>query len=239
MKRRSKRVLLGLVIVLAAAALAVYLSLGFIVRKGIEAGGTAMLGVPTRVTHVSVSLPTSTVTLSGLQVANPEGYRTDRLFLLGAGKVSCNILSLLKNEVVVREIELRAPELTIEYKGLKSNVDELMARLRSMKATAGSQKKFRIGLIRITDAKARFILLDGSTIIVSLPPIELKDIGTGDKPVLIQEVSQRVLGAIVLAAVRSGKGRVPGDLLGRLGLSVEFLGGAAVEGLKGLLDRLK
>lgn len=200
-------------------------------EKGIEAGGTAALGVKTSVKSVSIGWLSGSVALRGLKIANPEGYQTNRLMALGHGKVACKLSSLLGDEVVVSEILIDEPELTIELKpGLppKSNLGDLLSAMKSdepapaktqeAKPAAEPQQRFRVDLIRITKTKVRFHLLMGKTADLVLPDIEMKEVRNSDGtlPRLV-DIFRQVLVGVGTSAFRNAKGVVPDDLLDTLG----------------------
>jgi len=218
-------VVLVLLAVIVVAVVAGWLFMDKAVKKGIEVGGTAALGVDTKVDSVSIGVLSSKVGLKGFQIGNPEGYHTDRLMALGEGNVACQISSLLGDEVVVNEILIDQPELTLELKpGLppKSNIGDLLKKLQSDKEAppekeeAESQKTFRVDLIRITGTKVRFHLLAGKTADLVLPDIELKDVKNADgTPLMLADVFGQVLASMGTSAVSKAQldGLVPAELL--------------------------
>jgi len=230
MKKWVKRLVVLAVVLLVVLVLAVWLGGNQAARKGIEVGGKAALGVDTQVKAVHIGFLSSSVGLQGFQIGNPEGYKTDRLMALGSGKVACDVASLLGDEVVVREILLDQPELTIELKpGLppKSNLGDLLKKLESDKqapkeeAKPASAKTFRVDLIRITKAKVRFHLLAGKTANVVLPDIELKEVKNADgTPLMLGDIFAQVLASMATSSFKSAKGVVSDDLLGGLGDSL-------------------
>jgi hypothetical protein len=224
-----KRGLIGLAVLLALLVVGVWLWGDAAARKGVEMGGTAALGVPTKLDSVSLGWLSGSVAIHGLKVGNPEGYQTDRLMGLGHGKVACDIPSLLGDEVVVREILIDEPELTIELKPSlpfpKSNLGDLLSSLKSKdqaapakkeeaKPATGEGKKFRVDLIRIH-------LLMGKTADVVLPDIELKEVRNTDGTLpRLADIFRQVLVAMSTSAFRNAKGIVPADMLGGLGDAV-------------------
>lgn len=239
-----KRGLIGLAVLVVLLVVAVWLWGDAAARKGVEIGGTQALGVPTTLKSASIGWLSGSVGIRGLIIGNPEGYKTDRLFALGHGKVRCSIPSLLSDEVVVREILIEEPELTVELKpGLppKSNLGDLLSSLKSKdesvpakkeeaKPAAESQQKFRVDLIRVTKTKVRFHLLMGKTADLVLPDIELKEVRNSDGtlPRLV-DIFRQVLVGVSVSALGKARGVVPDDVLntfaGPLASAQKLIGG--------------
>ena len=244
-----KRILIVVVVLVVIGALAAYFGGNYAAKKGVEVGGTAALGVDTKIDSVSIGWFSSTVGMRGLSVGNPEGYKTDRLMALGEGKVSCNIGSLMSDEVQVSEILIDQPELTVELKmGLppKSNLGDLLSSLKGGEAAepaeeegAASEKKFKVDLIRINKTKVRFHMIGGKTADFVLPDIEMKDLKNADgTPLMLADIFRQVLASMAVSVAKNGKG-VPGNILGQFGdttaVAQKFLGDG-MKNIKGLGD---
>ncbi len=232
MKKWIKRGLIGLAVVIVLLVVAVWLWGDAAARKGVEIGGSQALGVPTILKSASIGWLSGSVGIHGLKIANPEGYKTDRLFALGHGKVACSIPSLLSDEVVVREILIEEPELTIEMKPClppRSNLGDLLSSLKSKdepapakkeepKPAKESEQKFRVDLIRVTKTKVRFHLLMGKTADVVLPDIELKEVRNSDGTLpRLADIFRQVLVGVSTSALGKARGVVPDDLLNTFG----------------------
>ncbi len=244
---KLKWVLLAIVVVAIVVGVVVVLNIDRAARKAVEIGGTQALGVETRCGGVHVGLLSGSVGIEGLQIANPEGYQTDRLMALGSGKVACDIGSLMGNEVVVHELLIDAAEMTLEIKPAlppKTNIGDLLKKLESDKqepqekeeATEeeGEPKTFKVELIRITGTKVRFHLIGGKTADLTLPDIELKDVTNADgTPLMLGDIFTQVIASIGTAAVSKAKldGVVPAELLagftGSLASAQNLLGDGA------------
>ena len=238
-----KRIVIVAVVLLVVGVVAVWLGANYAAKKGVEVGGTAALGVETGVRSVSIGWLSSSVGINGLKVASPPGYQTDRLLSLGDGKVACSVSSLLGDEVEVKEIVLDQPELTIEVKaGIppKSNLGDLLASLKSVEAApepqkAAAQKRFKVGLIRITKTKVRFHLIGGKTADLVLPTIELKDVKNADgTPLMLADIFRQVLASMAVSVGKSAGGIVPDDLLKGLGDTAAMAQQFLDKGFKGI-----
>jgi len=213
--RKMVKVLIIVVVAVVVAGTVALFAIDRIARTGVELGATSALGVDTTVEGVSIKILRQGVAISGLKIANPEGYKTDRLMALGLCSVKCDVLSLLTDEAHINEIIVDAPELTIELKpGLppKSNLGELLDNMESGRPSPEEeqgQTQFKIDLIRVTKTKVRFHTLDGGTADVVLPDIELRDVSNADgSPVLMADIFRQVLAEMTSSAFELAKGAV-------------------------------
>ena len=182
----------------------VVLRLGSVIRLGVERAGPPMLGVETRLDDAAVSILKGNVQLSGLHVANPEGFTADTFLKVDAIRVGANIVALLKNEIHVRQIILEGPEFTYEHNGERSNVQIFLERLESDKEThekeherkrkeKGEPTRLKVDLIRITDARVNLILM-GQRVRGDLASVELRHLEDADgNGIPIREVVRQLL----------------------------------------------
>jgi uncharacterized protein involved in outer membrane biogenesis len=154
--------------------------------------------------------------------------------------VSIAPLSVLSDKVVIRSVEVRAPEITFEGNPLGANnlkqiMDNVNAYTGAGAATGTNApaqtgakkpgKKLEVDDFLITDAKVHF---NGSTI--SLPAIHLTGLGTGPDGITPAALTKEVLGqvtttalkAIAASATEAGKaaGKAIGEEAGKIGNSL-------------------
>ena len=207
-RRRARRILWVVAAIVVALPIllivVVVLRLGSVIRLGVERAGPPMLGVETRLDDATVSILKGNVQLSGLHVANPEGFTADTFLKADAIRVSANIAALLKHDIHVRQIILEGPEFTYEHNGERSNVKALLARLESDKETGqkeherkrkerGAPSRLKVDLIRITDARVNLILM-GQKVRVDLASVELRRLEDADgNGIPVREVVRQLL----------------------------------------------
>ncbi len=204
----------GLVAVLFADAL---------ITRAINESGHRVLGVETRVESVRLSLLKRTLTLSGIELKNPEGFETPRMVYLEQIFLGVDPASLVTDRIRVREVEIRGAELTYEAVGFgRSNLTVFVEGLRDHhkqgvpllgRAGEGARKKtVTIGRLSVTDGRVSLsAAFSGSEgIVLPLPPLELHDIGEGRAMELSEAVAEvlRKLGQAALSATGK-RGRLP------------------------------
>jgi hypothetical protein len=200
-------ILAGLVVLVVIAGVVVVLSLGSIVKAGINTVGPRVAKVPVSVQKVRISLLGGSFAMEGFQVGNPAGFKTPHSFTADRIEVNAELRSLLSDEMVIPLIEIDQPAVTLEFAGGKTNMGEIMKGLQTPAPQPEPQKqkpqkRMRIGLIKVLGAKVSVAGLPavGSTS-VSVPDIQISDVGTGGQGATPQEVASRTLSAVYEAVV--------------------------------------
>jgi len=190
----------------------------------VEKAGTQALGVRTTLEKADLSFLGGAVKLTGLSVGNPEGYQTDHLLTVGDCGTAVDLGTVLSDTINVSTVEINKLVLTVEQKGLKSNLGEVLERISQMKGEEPSEpseddqpsKQVVIKKIEIVDAAAELKLLplpgQADVIRIKLAPITLENVsGERNKAELLVTVFQKVLVALSQAVLESGA-KLPGDL---------------------------
>ena len=210
-----KKILIGLVVIIAIAAAAlfyVWQNRDRFIRTAIEEAGN-------RATQVSVTLNKvdtgkvmdGAVALRGLVVGNPAGFKTDSAFKLGEISVKVDPSTVMSDTIVVREVVIAAPQVTYEFAGGGSNIGTIQKNVEKMaaggsggdaKSSEGGGKKVVIENLYVRDGivtvSADF--LQGKQTGTNLPAIHLKDIGKSSGGATPTEVAEQVIAAITKAA---------------------------------------
>ena len=183
----------ALVLVLGVVAAGVVsLSLGRIIKAGVEAAGPKVLGAPVELGLVTVSPWSGRATLRGLVIGNPEGFKTPHAVRVGLVDAKVRLSSLFSDTVVVESVEVRDPELVWEVGNggsnltrLQRNAEESAAKLGGggpKAAPAAPAKKGKSLLIERFDVTGGKVGLSatafgGQGLTAPLPEVHLKDLG--------------------------------------------------------------
>ena len=238
--KRVIRIAIVLVALVIIGVIILVLNLGRVVQAGVETGGQVVLDVPTELEGASVSIFGGSAGLDGLTLGSPEGYDAEHIFKLAHAHASVNVMSILSDEVVVREVVIDGPEITMEWSKGKLNWSALTEKLEkepteeeAKEEKEKASKKVRIGRIAFTNGKVtvKGLPLD---VPVPLPNLEIKDIGTADGAgVTIRQLLAQIVGGLTKGLVDLvGKGLDPRELvkLPDVGLSgLEALGGGIAD----------
>jgi len=221
-----KKIILGIVLLLVIVLVAIWAMIDGIAKVSVQGGGKYALGVDTRVDDISVSLLKGQVTMDTLNIANPEGYKTDHLMKSGHFEVSLETGSLFTGTVVLPELTLDGLDINIEQKQLgKTNVSEVMdhaKRLSSDDEKKKGGKKVKIDTVVIKNVVAHVQIVPmGGTVTVKVPTLELKNVTPEDsKGIIVGELLQRLFAAVLASVLENGKDVIPAGLRQSLGKDI-------------------
>ncbi|HVE40971.1 MAG TPA: hypothetical protein VNM14_13840 [Planctomycetota bacterium] len=234
-------ILVVIPILLAAGAV---LFIDPIVRAAVEKGAASALKVPVHLDRASIRW-SGRATLGKFDVGNPHGFTEQRALAFDQVDVAVGPGDLLKHVVHIGEVTILKPEVVLEFMGTKNNLSALMDNLSAGRTAPGAEtssgKKFLIHKLRIQEGKVSFKsdLLSGGARSVTLPPLQLENIGTAEGGATLREILQTVLQSLTSAALKAGEGILPAGLLDNLRNSVRELPARTVEEIQKQTDELQ
>jgi len=251
-------IVLPLVILLAVLSAAFFLVGTTLIKSSVEKAASDALGVPVTIKGIDLSILQGHIGIKGLIVKNPPGYANETLLELGEAVVNLNIGSLISNTVKIKLIKLDGTQLTMEQKGLTSNLKEVLDKLpkegtaEEKPAAEEKGKDLNIDKLEITNTKVRVKLLPlpgkADTVSLNIDPIIMTDLGT-DKKLKTSELVAKVIGEIATGIAKQGAGLLPDDMVKGIGSSLDNVGEMgkaatqegqkAMEGIKGLFGGKK
>jgi len=244
--RKLLRLMVGIVILVPLLLVfAVVLYIDPLVQAGIERGAGAALKVPVHLKNAKIHF-SGAATLTGFEVANPPGYAEPRSVAFERIDARVRPPSLFQDVLDIEELTVVNPELILEFSGTKSNWSVLMDNLsegtpkgaESPTSPANAPpKKYIIHKLRIQDAGARFRsdLIPARAATVTLPSVELENVGTAQGGVTLGQLLTVLLQSLGKSALKAGEGIVPKELLGDLDArlkAVETLPSQAIDELQ-------
>lgn len=216
------RLLIGLVILVVLVALGIHLFLDGGIRRGVETVGTMLTKVEVKLDGASVSLLSGSGKIKGLQVGNPEGYKMPSAIQVGQATLALEPRSLFADKVIIRTINVQAPEITFETDLKGNNLSKILSNLES--ATSGgatsvdtntpsgkkAARKLQVDdfLIRGGRIHVSVTALGGQSATVPLPEIHLTGLGQGPDGITAAELTKRVIQAIETEAVPAASSAV-------------------------------
>ena len=222
-------------LVLLIAAVIFYIDL--IASEAIERGGTAALGLETRVGRVRLGLLSTELSLSDMTVANPEGFEAPHLLKLEKGELEVGLSELRADPIVISRIVLSGIELNLEKDRGRTNFGVLLENLSRSEADpsaaggeAGAGLVIREVLIRDVTARGQLIPLQGerTKLEVNVPEIRMRDLGSGESGMSMTQLAGELTKAI-LAGVAQQSASLPSELSGDLRRHLAPLGKVRVE----------
>ena len=232
-------------------------SVDSLAKSAIEKAGTYASGVTTTVDGVDIGLMSGEMTITGLEMANPEGYKGPFFLRLGEADAAVSLGSLRQDVIEIPRVHLDGIHLNVELKGTKMNFQKIQEHLQTIssgksKEPAAAPEEGKGLIIReivISNTKVRgsLDLIPGAAPIAidtTIPTITVKDIGTGqDNGAQLDAVINETLKALIAGALKSvGEAKGSKDLkkLGKtLGSDADDSSKGLVEGLGGLLGGKK
>jgi hypothetical protein len=217
-------------------------------KAGVETGASKALKVGVAVEDISLGIFAGKLNINDLVVDNPEGYANPSFLELGSGFVHLNTRSLLSDTVEIETIQLNNVGVTIEQKGMTSNLKEILDNLpksepvEEEKPSEKEAKKLLVKKLDIEGVKVTVKLLPipgrADNLTLALAPIHMENIGS-DEPINTPELVSKILLAIAGGIAEKGKGVLPMDMLdnistqlGEHGLKVLEMGTDILEGGK-------
>ena len=221
--RKAKKivwsVVIGVVVLLVVAVVIVGLSLGSIVKAGIERYGPPVTQTTVTVDGVNVSLFSGSASIKGLVIGNPRGYQMPQAISVGKASVGINPLSIFSDKIVVRSVRVESPEITLEgnpFSGnnlttIRDNVsgankEQTQQAAKNQPGPAGKPgKKYEVDEFVITGAKVHVSLsgMGGKQFTVPLPDITLTDLGKGTDGLTATDLAHRVLETLTSGAIKA------------------------------------
>jgi len=238
----KRKIIIGLLVVAVLLVVGVVLlasNLDKIIKLGVEKGGTLVLGVPTTLESVTVKVGEGTVGLDGLKLGNPEGFGEPSMFTLGHAHTTVDLKSVRSDELVVHEIVIDKPQITLEFAGLKkTNWGTVLERLESEpkqeEAKQKSQKKLRVDRIVFSNGEVRIAGVPGvGAVPVKLPKLEITDLAPADGAAqTVGGVLADVIDSLYKSILVAAKDKLPLEQIQALGEEAFAAAGEAAAAAK-------
>lgn len=250
-----RKAILWIVGILAVLLVVLQFALGTIVRKAVVAAAPSFIGTEVAISNIHARVLSGAVTVDGMVVGPPEGFDAN-VFELSQFKLDLDVVSLFKTSepIHIREILIEKPKVVYEIKGLSNtNLKAILDKLEKAEEEEEKKpeeekdkgRKVIIDHFLFKDGEVRMAVWNGKGGGVSLPDIELSDIGKKSGGATGLEVTgqifRQISGGIVKAAadvvgdvtdVAKDVGEAVGDAAGAAMDVVKDVGGAAADAAK-------
>lgn len=212
MKKRLVKILLALVVCLIAVVVVLMLSLGSLVKKGVETVGPQITRTEMKLDSAAISVFSGSGTLTGFLLGNPEGYKTASAVKVGEVSVGVKPGSVLSDKIHVTHVRMKAPEITFEGTlGKQNNLGQILENVEAVSAGVdkdkhpadkkkdkGAATKLQVDDFLIEGARvnASLTILGGKPLTVAIPEIHFTDLGTGPEGITAAELTKKVLSQV-------------------------------------------
>ena len=212
-----------IVVVVAGAFVFLVSNLDSIVKTAIEEVGSDVTKVKVSLGKADISIRSGTAALTGLTVGNPQGFKTDYAFQLGAVSVALDTASVGKQPIVIKEVRITAPKVTYEMNAqggsnvdaIKKNVDASTGGGKAKGGASGGggkkpsdDAKLIIEHVYITGGEVGVSadFLGGRKMGAQLPAIHLTDIGKKGGGASPAEVAEQIMAALTQNSAKAVAG---------------------------------
>ena len=221
MKKKTLKILLASVAGGVLVLLLIFmLSIGFIVKSGIQMVLPKVTGTPCDIGFCMFNPFAGSVSLNNFQIGNPPGYAKKNAFVLKNLVLDVGMGSLRSDKIEIEEIVIDGMIVDFEAKltetnltKIKENIDKFTKKDQvaqekgDEKETSGTSKKFQIDKFKFVNSKI-ILGVGGKTVEVPLADINIEKIGTSPEGATVSEVANKVFEAIYKssskAAINSG-----------------------------------
>ena len=206
-----KKVLLVLALLIVGAGVFFYMNFEAGLRRGIEIAASNALGTQVTVSGVGLSPLSGSGSISGLTIANPEGFEAPTLMELGSLDVAINLKSLVSDVIEIEHIIVNDVQVTYETTVVNDNIRTLLNNLPNANAApvveaspdAQPGKQVIIRDLQLLNPQINLHTRIASAP-VPLPNIELRDIGEQSNGVTVAEAARQILTALNRSLATAG-----------------------------------
>jgi len=252
MWRYVQLLLAACLVALLLVVTALHLWLDALLKNAIERIGPSLTRTSVKLDGVAVSFVGGFAEIHGLLIGNPSGFKAPNAALLKKTKVHLDWKSALTEYIVVEEIAIDSPEITIEGVLSKSNFSVILDNVKHASTSASNRGncKLYIKTLTITGARLTVWMDTGAPVLHSvtfpLADIHLTDLGKHSAGLTAQEVSLIIMGAlnkeVMQSVAATGNFVQRGAVLAHesareLGVVAGQATTGAMKGLKGLLKQ--
>lgn len=206
--RRGLAALAALVLLGLGAAWWLHGNLDGLIRRTVEDQGSALIGAPIRLDSVHIDTRSGAGELRGLTIGNPPGFATPHLLQVARVRVEVDVRTLGAPVVVIPLLEIEAPDVIYEKGATQSNVEAIQSHLARQieqgTPDAGADgkppRRYIVGRLQLLRprAQASAPILQGRTVSLNLPEMDLRDLGKAEGGLTAGELGAQVARALQL-----------------------------------------
>ncbi len=235
MKKTLLRLAVVLLVLIVAAGAAVAFYLDAIAKGAIERGATYALGVRTTLDDADLRPLSGRLSIGGLKVDNPEGFKGDHFMRLEQGAVAVRLGSLRQEIVDLPHLRLSGLDLNLERVKKEANYDVILGNLKKLQSAEKEPsdepvekkpgKKFVIQEVTISDIHVGIDLVPvlGAPTRLDVPIEEIRLENVGSEGGVAMDQLTGIVTQAIFAALMNKAGSLPADLVRDLGDSLAGL----------------
>jgi hypothetical protein len=248
-----KKVLIGITGIIALLILTATFGSGPIIKYAVEKIGPQVSGTTVVVEAVHVKLFAGMLNIQGFIVGNPEGFSAPSAIEIKRFSVKLKTDTLFSDTLIIEEIFIEGPQITYEVGMRGSNIGVIEQNIEAYSRRPAPEtkpteapaqkkpgKKIIVNYLLVTDGKVSLNdkLLSGQSQTVTMPRIEMHDIGKKKGGTSLVEITTEIL-TRVMSVVVELSGTPVDDALEIGKKALKEVGNAAEELFKGVGRILK
>lgn len=193
--------LLMAILLVASVAYWLHTNVDHLIKQAIESQGSQMTGAPVRIGSVKISTLDGRGELTNLVIGNPPGFKSLYALKVEHVLVEIDIATLTKDVVVIKRIDVAAPNVIYEKGATANNFDVIQKNIATALSSGDDNKdgkKIIVDHFSLHGANAQVsaAFMNGKTIGVSLPDITLNHVGQQKNGITPDEFGQIIAGAL-------------------------------------------
>lgn len=225
-----------LIVGIVLAGLIIYQNRDEIVRRATEEALTYALKVECTVEGATVEIGQGLIELNGIVVGNPPGFESDYAMSFSRARVEADIGSFRTDEPTIRLIQISDPTMVIERRSGTTNLQALLdnasaqAEEDEQDSTPPEEKqpsekavKIERVLVEGTTVKAVIPMSAGKDVSLTLPTLEMTDLGGQKEKTTPAEAMRIFIAEILSETTQVGGDLIPEDMLAGINESIEGL----------------
>lgn len=191
-----KLLLLTLLILTFIGGVYFYMNFGDISKRAVEKVASNALNVSVKISKLDLSLSEKSVTVSGIRIANPPGYKSKNIVEVGAVAIILAEVPENYDLIKFKLFDVKDALVNLEVKQKTTNLTDLKNGMsRSSSKRSGSDTKVILNKFHINQSKLNptITLIADDLGSIKIPPVTLRGIGTKENGVLAEEAIKQII----------------------------------------------
>ncbi|MEM6781620.1 MAG: hypothetical protein AAF569_07130 [Pseudomonadota bacterium] len=185
---------LGLVILMGG--IFVYLNFGDLTKRAAERIASNALGVTVKISSLDISLTDKKVTVNGLKIGNPPGYK--KPYAMTSERINIGLNTASKELIDFKNIQVEGSVVNLEVTEKGTNLNDLkkLAQAKPQKESMGSETIRVIVqnmVIGASTLNPSVTLLGGDLGTINIPSVRLSGIGRKENGVLARDAITQII----------------------------------------------
>lgn len=199
-------VILVLVLIAAIGGFFLYKNLDGIVERAIENMGSDVTQTEVAVDGVKLELTEGRGQITGLSVANPQGFSNEKALTLGTVALQIKPSTVRDEVIVLDEVLIDSAKLRMEHQGLSdTNIKALMDNIRASTAsqepaakdTAGPEQRFAVKSLKFKNISMDVVSEQIENRTLALKDIERSNLGSAEQGLTAKELALAIAQPVI------------------------------------------